>query len=288
MKEYKRTVIAGLTRNPLISVKYLLTDIMRLRVKPAMTICLLLFSACGETLMQQEVNTSTPVVESYLEAGKNSISVKIYTMEVYLGEDYILSQPVSGLNLKINDRDLTETGNGVYTLALGEDTIREGQKYELQFEYREKEVKTSTIVPQTVNNLEINPPNMEQSASYGFWDTGSDTTQIILSWDNPDNGYYQIYVDASNTSSNFPDGNFRKRMMQPVQANSYTMSPREFRTVGNYSIYVYKVNKEYVELYERVSASDLANPVSFIENALGVFTAVSVARVEFTVYENEE
>jgi hypothetical protein len=253
-------------------------------------LCLLftvLFAACGEELMQQETNTTTPVVECYLEAGKNSISVELYTMEVYLGEKYILSQPITGLNLKINDRDLTETDKGTYSLALGEDTIREGQEYELQFEYQGKEVKASTVVPRMVNQLEINPQSIEQSASYGFWDTGSDSIPITLSWDNPDNGYYQIYVDASSTSSAFPDNNFRKRMMQPVQASSYTMSPMEFRSVGNYYIYVYRVNKEYVELYERISSSDLANPVSFIDNALGIFTAVSVARVRFRVTESE-
>jgi hypothetical protein len=41
-------------------------------------------------------------------------------------------------------------------------------------------------------------------------------------------------------------------------------------------------------LYERISSSDLANPVSFLDNALGVFTAMSVAKVGFTVYESEE
>jgi hypothetical protein len=72
-------------------------------------------------------------------------------------------------------------------------------------------------------------------------------------------------------------------MMQPIQASSHTMTLREFRSAGNYSIYVYKVNKEYVELYERVSSSDLANPVSFIDNALGIFTSMSVAKCNLKV-----
>jgi hypothetical protein len=76
-------------------------------------------------------------------------------------------------------------------------------------------------------------------------------------------------------------------MMQPVQGSSQTMTMREFRSAGNYYIYVYKVNKEYVELYERLSSSDLANPISFIDNALGIFTSMSVARVQFTVNESE-
>jgi hypothetical protein len=269
MKEYKRTVIAGLTRNPLPVV------------------CLMLFSACGEELMQQEIKTTTPIVESYLQEGATNLSVKLYSMEVYLGEDYILSKPIGGLNLQINGKDLVETETGSYSLALGEDTIRAGQEYQLQFAYNGKTVQASTLIPTPVTGLKVEPESITRTTSSYYWGMDSDTTQIILSWDNPDNGFYQVYVDASNTSSDYFDTNFRRRMNQPIQASSHTMSMMEFRTTGNYFIYVYKVNKEYVELYERLSSSDLANPVSFIDNALGVFTAMSVARVRFAVYEAE-
>jgi hypothetical protein len=248
--------------------------------------CLIL-SACGEELMQQEINTATPIVESYLQEGSNSLSVKLYSMEIYLGEDYILSWPVSGLNLTINEKELTETGDGIYTLSLGEDTIRSGQEYNLQFEYNGKKVKASTLIPQAVTGLKIEPEYITRTSSSYYWGMDSDTTQVVLSWDNPDNGYYQIYVDATNTSSDYFDTNFRRRMMQPIQASSYTLSMMEFRSAGSYYIYVYKVNKEYVELYERVSSTDLANPISFIDNALGIFTSMSVARVRFVVYESE-
>ncbi|MDR0836401.1 MAG: hypothetical protein LBN11_07490 [Tannerella sp.] len=248
---------------------------------------LMLFSGCGEELMQREINTATPIVESYLQEGTNSLMVKLYSMEVYLGEDYVLSQPVSGLNLTVNDKELTETASGTYQLDLGEDTIRGYQEYRLQFDCNGKTVKASTVIPQPVTGLRIAPEYVTRESSYYFWNMDADTTQVILSWDNPDNGFYQVYVDATNASSGYFDSNFRRRMMQPVQAASHTMSMMEFRSPGNYFIYVYKVNKEYVELYERVSSSDLANPVSFIDNALGIFTSMSVARVKFTVYESE-
>ncbi|KAA6302553.1 MAG: hypothetical protein EZS26_001385 [Candidatus Ordinivivax streblomastigis] len=249
---------------------------------------LFLLTSCGEELMQQEIHTTTPIVESYLVEGTTNLSVKLYSMEVYLGEEYILSQPIAGLSLKINDKELTEIGTGIYSLALEEDTIRAGQEYNLQFEYNGKAVKASTFIPQPVTGLKIEPESITRTSFSYYWGMDSDTTQIFLSWDNPDNGFYQVYIDASNASSSGFDTNFRKRVMQPIQASSYTTSLREFRTAGIYFIYVYKVNKEYVELYERVSSTDLANPVSFIDNALGIFTSMSVAGVRFTVYESEE
>lgn len=249
---------------------------------------LLLCNGCGEELTPQEVDTSTPIVESYIEEGKTAMEVKVYSMEVYLHDDYIFSKPIAGLNLLINDRQLTETSKGVYTLELGNDTIRRGEVYELAFDYDGKPVKATTTVPQPVANLQIEPTYIERSASYGYWYADSDSSQITLSWDNPDNGYYQVYVDASNVdNSGFGGNSFRRRMMQPVQAGSYALSQREFMSIGYYNIYVYRVNKEYVELFERVSSSDLSNPVSFIDNALGVFTAVSVARIGFQVIETE-
>jgi hypothetical protein len=249
--------------------------------------CLILFGSCGEELMEREINTATPIVESYLQEGATDLSVKLYSMEVYLGEEYILSRPITGLSLRVNDRELTETTSGTYQLALGEDTIRAGQEYRLQFEYNGKAVKASTLIPQSVTGLKIEPEYITRESSSYYRGINSDTTQIILSWNNPDNGFYQVYVDASNASSDYFDTNFRRRVMQPVQAASHTMTMMDFRSAGNYSIYVYKVNKEYVELYERISSSDLANPVSFIDNALGVFTSMSVAKVRFTVYESE-
>jgi hypothetical protein len=77
-------------------------------------------------------------------------------------------------------------------------------------------------------------------------------------------------------------------MMQPFQGSSYTTTSREFMSVGAYSISVYRVNKEYVNLYERISSSDLSNPASAVQNAFGIFTAMSVANVRFYVYESAE
>jgi len=249
-------------------------------------VCVLL-TGCGETLMQAEVNTDMPVVESYLEVGSAQITVKLYSMEIYLGEDYVLSKPLTGLTLRINDLELQENAKGSYSASLGADTIRSGQEYRLQFDYAGKTVQATTLIPAPVTQLKIEPASVKRTSSSYLWGMEGDTTKVILSWDNPDNSYYQIYVDASNTASDFFDSNFRKRMMQPIQAGSYALTMQEFRSAGSYYIYAYRVNKEYVDLYERISSTDLANPVSYIENAFGIFTSMSVARVSFQVIESE-
>jgi hypothetical protein len=243
----------------------------------------MLFSGCGEELMDYDVNTEMPIVESYLQEGANSLTVKVYSMEVYLKDGYKLSKPIGGLNINVNSMELGEVSSGTYQLE--QNTLREGQEYRLQFEYNGKNIEASTQVPAPIRNLRVEPESLTLSSYYYFWDS-SDTTEVIVSWDDPDNSYYQVYIESPNTSNMPSLGIFGNRMMQPFRGNTYRTTAREFRSAGVHRIYVYRVNKDYMDLYERVSSSDLANPVTSISNAFGIFTAVSVASVSFWVYES--
>ena len=250
---------------------------------------LVLAVSCGEELMTYDITTDTPIVESYLQEGENELTVKLYSMEVYLKDGYKLSKPIEGLQLNINGQELTETGQGIYSLGLKEDTIRGLQNYNLSFEHLGKTISASTSVPNPMSGLSIEPTYITRASSY-FWDM-TDTTEIKLSWDDPNRSYYQIYIESPATSDIPTMGGgmaFRRRMMQPFQGSSYTTTSRDFPSVGYYSIYVYRVNKDYADLYERISSTDLANPSSTIENAFGIFTAMSVAKIGFRVLAVEE
>jgi hypothetical protein len=240
--------------------------------------------------MTYDVSTDMPVVESYLLEGSNRLNVKVYSMEVYLKDEYDLSKPVGGLSLKINGSELTETSSGTYSLDLGSDTVRGLQSYDLAFEYLGRTVAASTSVPQAVTGLSIEPEYITRTSYYYFLNT-TDTTEIRLTWDDPDRSYYQVYIESPATSDMPSMGGgmqFRRQMMQPFQGSSYTTTSREFMSFGTYNIYVYRVNKDYVDLYERISSSDLSNPASAVQNAFGIFTAMSVAGVRFYVYESTD
>ena len=238
---------------------------------------------CGEPLMENDGNTSMPVVECYLQEGADSLTVSVFSMEEFLRDDIKLSRPVSQLNVFVNDVELTETSSGTYTFYLGGDTIREGQEYNLKFTHNGKSIKATTTIPPPIRSLTIEPQSIALSYSY-MWDF-SDTTQVIVSWDDPDDSFYQVYIESPNNPDMPSMGIFRYRMMQPFKGDSYSISTRELRSTGTHRIYVYRVGKDYTELYERISASDLANPVSYIQNAFGIFTSMSTARINVNVYE---
>ena len=254
------------------------------------SLLLFLLASCGESLMSYDITTETPVVESFLQEGTNEFTVKLYSMEVYLKEDFDLSKPIGGLQLKVNGQNLQETASGTYSLNLGEDIIQGGQNYDLSFEYLGKTISASTSVPKPMSNLRIEATYITRSSTGYYWGT-TDTTEIKLTWDDPDRSYYQIYIESPATTDMPTMGGgmvFRRRMMQPFQGNSYTTSSRDFPSTGDYGIYVYRVNKDYVDLYERVSSTDMSNPSSALENAFGIFTAMSVSRIRFQVIAEEE
>lgn len=253
-------------------------------MKHALTPCaLLLLSSCGEALTDSGTGAETPVVESYLQEGATNLTVKVYTMEAYLKDGYRLSKPVGGLSVTVNGRELTETSAGAYSLDLGRDSIRENQEYALRFTYGGREIEASTTVPAPVRNLRVEPATLTL-ASYSYWDM-ADTSEVVVSWDDPSGSYYQVYIESPNTADMPSLGQFGQRMMQPFRGNTYRTSPRDFRSPGAHRICIYRVGRDYADLYERISSSDLSSPVSAIRNAYGIFTSHSVAQTQVWVSE---
>ncbi|MDR2471977.1 MAG: DUF4249 family protein [Tannerella sp.] len=247
-------------------------------------------TSCGEALMDSAVNTDMPIVESYIHEGSNTLTVNLYSMEVYLKDDFILSKPITSLTPTVNGKTMNEIADGMYSIDYQIDTIRSNNRFDLQLDYKGKTITASTTVPEKVKNLTISPEYIERENSSYFWDMTGDTTQIRLTWDDHESSYYQIYIESPATSDipDFGGGmEFRRRMMQPFKGSSYTTTSREFRTVGKYVITVYRVCKDYADLYERISSTDLANPSSAITNAFGVFTSMSFAKIDFYVVETE-
>jgi hypothetical protein len=247
--------------------------------------CATFLIACGKELTENTSNEKLPVVEAYIMEGTNTVNVKVYSMEVYLGEDYILSLPIKELQVYVNDILLTEGEQGNYYINLQQDTVKAGQIFSLHFLYNGVTVTAETTIPNKIENLTAQPNYLQISTS-SFW-YADDTTTVNLHWDNIDQDFYQVYTEApDNSSITFPGGN-RRQLMQPTQGNSYQLSTREFRSIGKYTITVYKVLQDYNNLFQTVASNDLANPISNINNALGIFTGVSKETVTVNVTEAE-
>ncbi len=245
-------------------------------------------SSCGEDLLEYDNVVEMPVVEAYLMEGASSFSVKLYSVESLT--EINTSKPIKGLQVYANDQLLTESQDGgTYTLSLPGNALRENQKFELSFTRNGQRISGNTIIP-AKPAVKISQSYIYRKYYYFYYSTSSED-EVYLTWDDPDHSYYQVYVqhldDSSSSGSGFPGMDFPNRMMQPFQGNSYTLREMDIRSSGNYRIILYRVDKDYAELYERISSTDLANPVSSIENALGVFTSMASDTVYFSVLETE-
>lgn len=253
-------------------------------------LCTVLMSSCGEELTRYDISVKTPVVESYLETEASKLTVKVYSMESFREEDVQFSQAIKNLNVYINDILMTETSDGTYTIEDKPELLLNGNECSLRFDYNGKTITANTQTPNRPVGLSISQTEIERYSSWYYTDSIPDVT---ISWDNPDNSYYQIYIQSlSQTSGStqappFMGGGFGKMMMQPIQGNSYTLKMHDVSFAGYYRCVLYKITKEYAELYEQMSSTDLSNALSHIDNGLGIFTAYSTDTLQYKVVYTE-
>jgi hypothetical protein len=122
-------------------------------------------------------------------------------------------------------------------------------------------------------------------------------TQLEVIWDNPNNELHFVVIEnaESNQVSIFPDfgGNFGKlgargafqRITAPTRESSQQINFSEIQFWGSYIVKVYRVNKEYADLYDNLEqdSRDLNEPPTNIENGLGIFSAFNSMNVYFEV-----
>jgi len=260
---------------------------------------LVLFSSCTEENITPESDYDIAVVQAFLEPDQE-VSVHIskmipFTEEEYTGEttidsadvfvnyngtEYLLS-PVIGEPGKYVSLDTTLKANS-------------GDSYNLSFDYNGYVVTSNTTIPSI-------PANVALSSSVLYVDPnvigpGSVQNPIIVSWSNPENAYHLIVVEYLESeynpiienldSTNFDQ--FRKVSTEPILETSYDLKARQqMMFYGTYKVNIYRINEEYVNLYENVSQSslNLTEPLTNIENGLGIFTGVNLVSLTLEVIE---
>jgi hypothetical protein len=82
-------------------------------------------------------------------------------------------------------------------------------------------------------------------------------------------------------------GGFNFQMdTRPTNDNYSTISFQELTHFGTHRIIIYRVNNEYVQLYNSMDqdSRELNEPFSNVENGLGIFTAFNSDTLYFEVY----
>ena len=266
----------------------------------AISIFILAFAAAcsDEDLDPAEINEV--IIEGYLYAGASIDSMKVSQLIPFItdeDESYEITDANVNIRWAGNSFKLTPSqknpGNYIY-----EDTdlrIVEGETYELNVEYFDKSVTASTTVPARPVDLEISMDTLEIEPIDDFQDIFNqvEAEALEIYWSNDVADYYYVLlenIEADPEEINtldfdgFGDRNF-SFVTEPTNLDFYNVNVFSLTQYGTYRAVVFHVSQEYVDLYETAEqdSRNLTEPLSNIENGLGIFTSFSSDTIYFEI-----
>lgn len=147
----------------------------------------------------------------------------------------------------------------------------------------EQFVTAKTSVPDKPVSVALSSSVMEVpdfSNRESMWEwRNSENRDITVSWENTDGSWY--YVTMENIEDNpvaissWIHERLRRFIFPPINDDTYRISLPLITHLGLHRVNVYRVNQEYVDLYEsrEQDSRDLNEPLTNIEGGLGVFAA---------------
>ena len=251
--------------------------------------------SCSKDLMTPLDSSKIAVVESYIYAGDSVLKVKVSKLLPISDDTIDLNESVSGLNLLVNGKSLTETDPGTYELSLGSQRIKPGESYSVKFLYFSDTVSAVTTIPQKPSGFTSSATTLYTSriTSTSGYPSGQ-MAEAELSWDNPDESYYYLtvqYLDSVPDYINYKMADLDlpvKLSEPPTQTAGMRIGMRNLNFFGSYRLVLFKVNSDFTRLYEHVTSNsnNITNPVTTLSNGYGVFTGMSTDTIYLQVREN--
>lgn len=266
---------------------------------------LILVGIVGCTNEEFDPSTAdTVILEAYLYAGEPVDSIRLSQLVPFLVDDENATYEIDDAEIFITWREQqyklipTDGHLGYYHYPGTDLEIVEGEKYNIEFEYFDKNISATTTVPTAPSDLEISvgeieiPPILSREDLFAI----REIEDVQLLWDNTNGDYYYVLirniesspdpVDVNGILANRPVGNFRL-ITEPTTLDFYNVRGITLNQYGTYEAEVYKVNQEYSDLYEtsEQDSRSLNEPLSNISNGLGVFTSFNSKVVSFEVVE---
>ncbi|MCG8372390.1 MAG: DUF4249 domain-containing protein [Balneolales bacterium] len=255
---------------------------------------IILFVAASCESNEFDFETSdTIVVEAYLHENQPVTLFEVSQLIPIIpedGEDYRISDAEVYLHWNDESFQLTHTTvdeeEGFYYYEGTDLEITQGETYSISIDYFGKTTIAYTTVPVKPEGVSMNYETISIEPIDDFEDLADrnpdDFDPIEVYWNNPGGERY-FYIVAENIESNpsdinelFDIGEF-EIITPPTNLDVYNINPFQISQYGTHRIIIYSVNQEYVDLYEssEEDSRNLTEPLSNIENGLGIFTSFS-------------
>jgi hypothetical protein len=265
-------------------------------IKYISVISLLIIAIGCEDNISTEINRDIVVVQGFIYADQPVTDISL-TEVLPLGSEDTLAPPISNAEIFISKGEdkyllIENSENAGFYLYPGNDLIiNTGDKLSLEVNVNEQTLLSETTVPPKPTNIDLDSdtlliPEIVEGVGMRYL-PDLDIYSINLTWDNLDESYY--YVVIENVEENpvpieVQFGKFASRFVsEPSISNEYRVSFRTVTHFGKHIMILYRVNQEYVDLYESrdQDSRNLNEPLTNIENGLGVFSAFASDSVYF-------
>ncbi|MEM1120295.1 MAG: DUF4249 family protein [Bacteroidota bacterium] len=256
------------------------------------TIILSLTNCTKETASLETIDDL--VVQGYLRPEQPVDDFKV-TRIISLASEIQQQEAVDRASVTITTEgavyELTSIGDGIYQNL---NFIPEaGRVYELAVTFEDKMITATTFVPLPPENIRISATEVTRKKIEGFGDVDFTNLPepIEVNWEDNSSNYY--FVVVSNTEENpepvnalFGENERPTFTNEPEITTTFFINSFQFFShYGRYEVEVFRVNPEYVTLYENVSTGQgaLNEVTTNISGGFGIFTGVSSAKLEIVV-----
>lgn len=260
---------------------------------------MILYTSCTEVnpLISDE---NLIVVWAYLYAGETATNIKLNST-IRLDDNTAYAPPINDASVAllkdgVRYECVSSPGDSGYYHYPGDDlTIETGDEFTLDIEHADHFISAKTVVPEMPLNFTVTSNTMEVpdfSNPQGLRGWRENAQPIEISWENDDDSWY--YVTFENIDDNPVEFNtwFSERLQDfifpPLNDDSFMIRLPFITHLGMHRITVYKVNQEYVDLYEsrEQDSRDLNEPLTNVEGGLGVFSAFNSSSVFLNVVQS--
>ncbi|NQV30710.1 MAG: DUF4249 family protein [Candidatus Marinimicrobia bacterium] len=268
---------------------------MKYKILSLISFILIISCTDDSTALVPEVDLLT--VWAYVYADEQLDDIKL-TSTIALDSELEEAPLVSGANVVVSTdsgsftciEDTSNPGNYYYP---GTDfEVSTGDQVELTVTTEDETVYAISSVPPKPIDVSINTntmtlPVFTDRESMREWRENAEDVEIT--WIAESGAWY--YVVLENVDSNpqaidtmFPE-RLQRRIFPPIQDNHYRINFPIFTHTGLHLLTVYRVNQEYVDLYEyrEQDSRDLQEPLTNIEGGLGIFSAFNSDNVTLNV-----
>ncbi len=248
-------------------------------------------------------SSSLVVVRGYLYAGEAVQDIRL-TGTLPLGSDETVAPAINTAQVALfkagKKYDLVASAgdSGYYHYPEADLSVEPDDEFQIQVQYQDQLITAATAVPPAPVDVSISRTTLQlpdfdtmfQMREQGIsMDSLRALTSLSVSWQQEANALYFVVVknleDNPVSSDMIFRGGPRPFISRPMPVGSYNVNAQMVTHYGRHEVKVYRVNQEYADLYQsrNQDSRDLNEPLTNIENGLGVFSAFTSQSVYFTL-----